>query len=127
MDIFSLLAATVAGQEHRIGWFDWNYLVIIGFLGNAVFSMRFLVQWRASEKAKDSVIPLSFWYWSIGGSVIMAVYFFLQRDPVGVLAYLPNSFIYLRNLALIRKKKLAMSAAAASQTPIEESEPAGSR
>ena len=50
--------------------------------------MRFLVQWIASERQGESVIPVSFWYWSIGGSVIMCVYFIFKRDPVGILAYL---------------------------------------
>jgi lipid-A-disaccharide synthase-like uncharacterized protein len=42
----------------------------------------------------------SFWYWSIAGSVVMSVYFVFKRDPVGILAYLPNSMIYIRNLML---------------------------
>jgi lipid-A-disaccharide synthase-like uncharacterized protein len=72
--------------------------------------MRFISQWLASEKRGESVIPLSFWYWSIAGSAIMGLYFLFRRDPVGILAYLPNSFIYLRNLHLIRKKKLEAAA-----------------
>ena len=69
--------------------------------------MRFLVQWIASERQGESVIPVSFWYWSIGGSVIMCLYFIFKRDPVGILAYLPNSLIYIRNLMLIRKGRLS--------------------
>ena len=84
-------AVTWVGQEHRFLGFDWNYLVIIGLIGNATFGMRFIVQWLASEKKGESVIPVSFWYWSIGGSVIMCLYFIFKRDPVGILAYLPNS------------------------------------
>jgi lipid-A-disaccharide synthase-like uncharacterized protein len=116
-----ILAATVFGKEHRFLGLDWNYLVLFGLIGNAIFSMRFLVQWIASERKGESVIPVSFWYWSIAGSVIMCLYFIFQRDPVGILAYLPNSFIYFRNLRLVRKKKLALTAAAASQAPREES------
>ena len=52
--------------------------------------MRFLVQWIASERQGESVIPVSFWYWSIAGSVIMCLYFIFKRDPVGILAYLPK-------------------------------------
>jgi lipid-A-disaccharide synthase-like uncharacterized protein len=98
---------------------DWSYLVILGFIGNATFSMRFLVQWIASERQKESVIPVSFWYWSIAGSVIMCVYFIFKRDPVGILAYLPNSLIYIRNLMFIRKGGAAPTAAAPSQSPRE--------
>src|SRR5690242_5522399 len=113
------IAATWVGQEHRVFGLDWNYLVILGLIGNATFSMRFLVQWWTSEKQGESVIPVSFWYWSIGGSIIMCLYFIFRRDPVGILAYLPNSVIYIRNLALIRKRKLAYTAATPSQNPRE--------
>jgi len=84
--------------------------------------MRFLAQWVASEKRGESVIPLSFWYWSIGGSVLMGLYFLFRRDPVGILAYLPNSFIYIRNLQLIRRKKMVATAAADTQRPLEDSD-----
>jgi lipid-A-disaccharide synthase-like uncharacterized protein len=119
MNTSIFIAVTWFGQEHRVLGLDWNYLVIIGLIGNATFSMRFLVQWLASERQGESVIPISFWYWSIGGSVIMCFYFVFRRDPVGILAYLPNSLIYIRNLMLIRKRKLAYTAATASQHPRE--------
>jgi lipid-A-disaccharide synthase-like uncharacterized protein len=81
--------------------------------------MRFLVQWIASERQQESVIPVSFWYWSIAGSCMMFLYFLFRRDPVGILAYLPNSIIYIRNLILIRKRNFAPTAAAPSQKPHE--------
>jgi lipid-A-disaccharide synthase-like uncharacterized protein len=62
---------------------------------------------------------VSFWYWSIAGSVIMFFYFLFRRDPVGIVAYLPNSIIYIRNLMLIRKRRLAYTAATSSQEPRE--------
>jgi lipid-A-disaccharide synthase-like uncharacterized protein len=120
MNTLIFFAVTWVGQEHRFLGLDWNYLVIVGLIGNATFSMRFLVQWWASEKKGESVIPISFWYWSIGGSIIMCFYFIFRRDPVGILAYLPNSVIYIRNLMLIQKQKLAYTAATASQHPREE-------
>jgi len=49
-------------------------------------------------------VPVSFWYYSILGTIFMAFYFILERDPVGILAYLPNTAIYVRNLQLIRRK-----------------------
>ena len=61
------------------------------------------------------------WYWSIVGSAILCAYIIFRRDPVGVHSYLPNSLVYLRNLHLIRKQKLAPTAAAPTQTPREES------
>jgi lipid-A-disaccharide synthase-like uncharacterized protein len=122
MNTIGFLAVTVVGEQHRFLGLDWSYLSILGLIGNAVFSTRFLAQWIASEKRGESVIPLSFWYWSIAGSILMGIYFFFRRDPVGILAYLPNTYIYVRNLQLIRKRKLAATAAADSQRPIEESE-----
>jgi len=119
MNSFILIAATWIGREHRFLSLDWSYLVILGLIGNAIFSMRFLVQWVASERQGESVIPISFWYWSIGGSMIMCLYFVFRRDPVGILAYLPNSLIYVRNLVLIRRSKFAFTAAAPTQTPHE--------
>jgi lipid-A-disaccharide synthase-like uncharacterized protein len=119
MNISILIAVTWAGQEHRFLGLDWNYLVILGLIGNATFSMRFFVQWLASERRGESVIPVSFWYWSIGGSLLMFLYFLFRRDPVGILAYLPNSIIYIRNLMLIRKRRLAYTAASPSQHPRE--------
>jgi lipid-A-disaccharide synthase-like uncharacterized protein len=49
----------------------------------------------------------------------MRLYFIFRRDPVGILAYLPNSFICIRNLALIRRRKFALTPAAPSQRPRE--------
>ncbi|HQU16348.1 MAG: hypothetical protein B7Z66_12845 [Chromatiales bacterium 21-64-14] len=94
-------------EPHRVLGLDWSYLTLLGLVGAIAFSMRFILQWVHSERAGKSVIPVSFWYWSIGGSLIMLAYFIFQRDPVGVLAYLPNSAIYLRNLYLIRKDRQA--------------------
>ena len=112
MNMLALIAITWIGKEYRFLGLDWSYLMVLGFIGNALFSMRFLVQWVASERQGESVIPVSFWSWSIAGSVLMCVYFIFRRDPVGILAYLPNSLIYIRNLMLIRKGKSAATAAA---------------
>ena len=72
MDTLALIAITWIGKEYRFLGLDWSYLVILGLIGNLTFSMRFLVQWIASERRGESVIPVSFWYWSIGGSIIMS-------------------------------------------------------
>jgi hypothetical protein len=62
------------------------------------------VQWIASEKRGESVLPVSFWHFSIAASMILGAYFIFRRDPVGIVSSLPNSVIYLRNLHLIRRK-----------------------
>jgi lipid-A-disaccharide synthase-like uncharacterized protein len=116
----SLLAVTWIGQEHRIFGLDWSWLDLLGLIGQLVFSCRFIDQWIASEKKGQSVIPVSFWYWSIGGSLILSVYWIFKRSPIGIIANLPNALIYLRNLQLIRNHKKVSTAAAPSQSPIEE-------
>ena len=121
MNMLTIVAITWIGKEYRFLGLDWSYIMVLGFIGNALFSMRFLVQWLASERQGESVIPVSFWYWSIAGSALMCLYFIFRRDPVGILAYLPNSLIYIRNLMLIRKKRLEYTAASSSQTPHENS------
>ncbi|SFL34189.1 lipid-A-disaccharide synthase N-terminal domain-containing protein [Halanaerobium salsuginis] len=78
--------------------------ILIGLAGQAMFSIRFIIQWLASEKAKKSIVPVSFWYFSIGGSVILLIYAIHRRDPVFILGQSTGSFIYLRNLYLIRQE-----------------------
>jgi lipid-A-disaccharide synthase-like uncharacterized protein len=85
--------------------FQLDFWVIFGFIGQAMFTMRFIVQWIASEKKKESVIPVAFWYFSLGGGVILLAYAIRQMDPVFIAAYLLNPMIYSRNLYFIYKKK----------------------
>ena len=78
---------------------------IIGFIGLLVFSSRFVVQWIISEIKKESVIPVSFWYLSIVGSLFLLSYALYRADPIFVLSYLFNGLIYGRNLYFIYTKK----------------------
>ena len=78
----------------------------IGLAGQALFSARFLVQWLVSEKRKESVIPVAFWYLSLAGSAVLLSYALYRQDPVFILGQSMGSFIYLRNLWLIRRKRL---------------------
>ncbi|MBI5360857.1 MAG: lipid-A-disaccharide synthase N-terminal domain-containing protein [Planctomycetes bacterium] len=82
-----------------------NPWAIVGFVGQIVFGLRFLVQWIVSEKKKESVIPESFWYLSIVGSMLVLIYAFTQMDPVFIIGYALNSIVYIRNIMLIEKKK----------------------
>ena len=84
-------------------WNDSSGWLLFGLLGNLVFSSRFLVQWIASERARASVVPPVFWHLSLVGSLVLLAYALHRRDPVFVLAYLPNGFVYVRNLVLIRR------------------------
>jgi lipid-A-disaccharide synthase-like uncharacterized protein len=89
----------------RYSKFHLDFWLIFGFIGQLMFTMRFIVQWVASERKKDSVIPVSFWYFSLAGGLIVLAYAIYRMDPVFILAYLPGNFIYLRNLYFIYKKK----------------------
>lgn len=89
---------------------DWNDApgwLLFGFLGNLAFFTRFLVQWIASERARRSYVPVAFWYLSLAGSLILLIYALHRRDPIFTLAYLPNSVVYVRNLALIRRRGIS--------------------
>ena len=77
----------------------------VGFLGQAFFSMRFLVQWIASERRKESVIPISFWFFSIGGGLTLLIYATYRLDPVFILGQGAGLFVYCRNLLLIRRRE----------------------
>ncbi|MFO1455716.1 MAG: lipid-A-disaccharide synthase N-terminal domain-containing protein [Steroidobacteraceae bacterium] len=74
----------------------------IGFVGQALFSARFFVQWLASERAKRSIVPLAFWYFSLVGGIVLLSYAVHKRDPVFIVGQATGVFVYLRNLYLIR-------------------------
>lgn len=86
-----------------------TYWLVIGFVGQALFGMRFLIQWIISEKRRESVIPLPFWYFSIAGSIILLSYAIHKQDPVFILGQSLGSIIYIRNLMLISRKKKALA------------------
>jgi len=82
-----------------------NTWLIIGFIGQALFSMRFIVQWIASERKGESVIPTLFWYFSLAGGLTLLAYAIYKQDPVFILGQSAGAFIYIRNLVLIFRKK----------------------
>ena len=85
--------------------------LVVGFLGQACFSMRFLMQWIASERKRESVIPLSFWFFSLGGGLTLLTYAVYRQDPVFILGQGAGLFVYSRNLYLIRRKHRQLAAA----------------
>ncbi|WP_456386524.1 lipid-A-disaccharide synthase N-terminal domain-containing protein [Desulfolithobacter sp.] len=87
--------------------------LVIGFLGQACFTCRFLVQWLASERQKKSIIPLAFWYFSIVGGAILFSYAVYRKDPVFILGQSTGLLIYFRNLHFIRKEERVRSYARA--------------
>ena len=77
------------------------FFLCVGFLGQAIFASRFIVQWIYSEKKGESYIPIIFWYLSIIGGIGLLTYAIFRKDPVIILGQTFGIFIYLRNLILI--------------------------
>ncbi len=79
-----------------------TFWLTIGFLGQAMFSGRFLVQWMASEIRRESVVPHVFWWFSLGGGTTLLAYAVWRLDPVFIAGQAFGLIVYLRNLMLIR-------------------------
>ncbi len=85
------------------------WLLTIGFLGQSLFFMRFFLQWIVSEKEKRSVIPVSFWYFSLLGSFFLLIYALLRNDIVFIIGQSTGFIIYFRNLFLIQRERRLVS------------------
>jgi lipid-A-disaccharide synthase-like uncharacterized protein len=81
-----------------------DYWVVFGFFAQFVFFLRFVVQWLYSEKHQKSVVPISFWYLSIAGSVMILIYAVKRQDPVFIVGQFLALFIYIRNIMLHKKE-----------------------
>lgn len=92
-------------MKNLIFGLHFDFWVIVGIVGQIFFSLRFIIQWIQSEKHKKSVIPYSFWIFSILGSSILLIYAIKRRDPVFILGQASGLLIYARNIHLITKSK----------------------
>ncbi len=97
-----------------------NGWVVFGFLGQAIFAARFIIQWIVSEKKKESFVPLSFWYFSIAGGVVLLIYAIYKKDPVFMLGQASGLVVYVRNLMLIMKKRILRREIIPMQQPQSE-------
>jgi len=86
----------------------------LGFLGQALFASRFLVQWIASERRHASVVPVFFWYASIAGGAILLTYAIYRKDPVFIVGQATGIVVYARNLVLLRRSTAAAGAVTSS-------------
>jgi lipid-A-disaccharide synthase-like uncharacterized protein len=105
---------------HLFGWFTAEHAwVLVGFLGQALFASRFIIQWFKSEIVGRSVIPLSFWYCSLGGGVVLCAYAIYKMDPVFITGQATGLLVYSRNLYLIYRERATAreSAAAGPHSP----------
>lgn len=91
-------------MDHELWW------LLVGFGGQGLFMLRFVIQWLHSERQRKSVVPVSFWYFSVAGALVLLAYSVHRRDPVFIAGQLLGVAIYLRNLALIRSARRAAEA-----------------
>lgn len=84
-------------------WTSYTTWCVFGFAAQALFTARFVVQWVASERKGQSVVPIHFWILSLCGSGMLLVYALHLRDPVFIVGQAFGSFIYIRNLMLLDK------------------------
>jgi lipid-A-disaccharide synthase-like uncharacterized protein len=97
------------------GWLTTEHIwLMIGFAGQALFASRFLVQWFKSELEGRSVIPVAFWYFSLGGGIITLVYAIHVGKEAApfILGQIGGLVVYARNLFLIFRERSALSQAA---------------
>lgn len=99
-----------------------NIWLAVGFAGQGLFAIRWLVQWFSSERQRRSVIPISFWWISMIGSIILLAYSFYRMDPVFIMGTMFNSVVYVRNLYLIHRARAedASSESVESAKPLTE-------
>lgn len=90
----------------------FDFWLAFGIIAQLLFTARFLVQWLASEKEGRSVMPLSFWYFSLGGGLMTLIYGIVRREPIIIMGQALAMIIYTRNMVLIFREKRANRALA---------------
>jgi lipid-A-disaccharide synthase-like uncharacterized protein len=89
-----------------VNWITVDHVwLLVGFVGQGLFASRFIIQWFKSEMVGRSVIPVAFWYCSIGGGVVLLAYAVYKRDPVFITGQAMGLVVYARNLYLIAREK----------------------
>lgn len=91
----------VLNYLHDVFVVRFDAWVVLGFIAQAFFTMRFVVQWIASERARKSVIPVAFWFFSIGGGLLLLIYALYRRDPVFIAGQALGLIVYFRNVYFI--------------------------
>ena len=95
------LTRTVGVYMHDVFLGNFDYGIMVGYIAQLMFSMRFVVQWIASERAGRSVVPTAFWVFSIGGGLMLLCYALYRKDPVFIIGQAFGVFVYLRNLQFV--------------------------
>lgn len=121
------LANAVGGYFHDVFEFNFDWWVLLGLVAQAMFTMRFVVQWIASERQGRSVIPIAFWFFSIGGGVLLLGYALYRKDIVFILGQGFGVFVYVRNLYLVLKERDTQSAQIKAPAKVRKSRAQGPR
>ena len=101
-----------------VQWLTLDHLwLLVGFCGQALFASRFIIQWFKSELVGRSVIPLSFWYCSLGGGIVLLAYAIHKLDPVFITGQAAGLVVYSRNLFLIQREKKGAHPTLEIETP----------
>jgi lipid-A-disaccharide synthase-like uncharacterized protein len=87
----------------------FDFWLAFGLVAQLLFTARFLVQWISSERAGKSVVPMAFWFFSMGGGLMTLVYGAVKREPVIILGQAMATIIYIRNIMLILKSRARVS------------------
>jgi lipid-A-disaccharide synthase-like uncharacterized protein len=82
-----------------------DFWLVFGIVAQLLFTARFVVQWIVSEKLGKSVVPLAFWFLSMGGGLMLLVYGLVRREPIIIMGQALAVFIYMRNLMLIFRNR----------------------
>lgn len=90
---------------HAVFVEQFNFWIILGFVAQAMFMMRFVIQWIASERVGKSIVPVAFWFFSVAGGFLLLIYSLQRQDPVFIAGQGLGLLIYLRNIWLIFKEK----------------------
>jgi lipid-A-disaccharide synthase-like uncharacterized protein len=104
------LARTIGSYLHDVFVIQFTWWVVLGFVAQAMFFMRFAVQWIASERAGRSVVPTAFWIFSVIGGLLLLIYALQRKDPVFIAGQGLGLFIYLRNLQFIMRGRKSATA-----------------
>src|SRR5258708_27309451 len=96
------LSRAVGGYLHDVFLIQFDWWIALGYVAQMFFFMRFFVQWIASERAGRSVVPTSFWLFSIGGGFLLFVFALYLKGPVLILGPRLGLFLSLLNLYLFR-------------------------
>ena len=117
---FVLVAVVAVASQPTVGDALW---AAVGFVGSALWAARSFVQWWISERAGESKLPPSFWWFSLSGSLMLLFYALSQEDLVMTLGYSMGCVPYLRNLILLARMDGGGSKLETSSSTLEPTRP----